>query len=144
MNDLLVADTTRFPHDTIDGETVIIDATCGHLFLLTGLGPWLWHRMIAGHSIDGLSAEVAARFGAEAEDATRRFLGELVANGMLQPQSSAEPAAGEPAALPDAFVPPAVERYDEIADIIAMDPIHDVDPTKGWPHRQGNVPAADG
>jgi hypothetical protein len=26
-----------------------------------------------------------------------------------------------------------LERYDDIADIIAMDPIHEVDENAGWP-----------
>jgi len=47
------------------------------------------------------------------------------------------PAGESPAELPwpDSFVPPGLEKYDDIADIITMDPIHDVDPAKGWPRR---------
>ena len=37
---------------------------------------------------------------------------------------------------PDTFVAPTLERYEDIADIIAMDPVHDIDTTKGWPHRK--------
>jgi hypothetical protein len=38
---------------------------------------------------------------------------------------------------PDSFAPPALERYDDIANIITMDPIHDVDQSAGWPRRSG-------
>jgi len=44
----LFADTARFSHETIEGETVLFDSQLGHLFLLTGLGPWLWQRMALG------------------------------------------------------------------------------------------------
>jgi hypothetical protein len=104
--DAYFADTGRFPHETIDGETVLIDAAKGHLFLFAGTGPWLW-----------------------------LFLEHLVEPQMLLPgKPPSAPAAAVPSApWPATFVEPVIERHDEIADI--MDPIHDVDPAMGWPHR---------
>jgi hypothetical protein len=54
---------------------------------------------------------------------------------MLTAESQDVAAGSEGPALVEPFAPPMLEKYDEIADIIAMDPIHDVDPDKGWPHR---------
>lgn len=132
---MLYADTRRFPHDTIDGETVIIDTTAGRLFLLAGFGPWIWQRMIPGHTQAGLVDDVAARFGAEAGRATGDFLAALLDNEMLASEPCDPLVAGDDQTMPEAFVLPTLETYDDIADIIAMDPIHDVDPAKGWPHR---------
>jgi hypothetical protein len=132
---MLYADTSRFPHDTVDGETVIIDSTAGRLFLLTGLGSWIWQRMVLGHTTGGLVGDVAARYGAEAGREAAQFLASLLENEMLRDDPCDPPAAGRYLPLPEAFVSPSLETYDDIADIIAMDPIHDVDPTKGWPHR---------
>jgi hypothetical protein len=134
MSETLFADTARFVHETIDNETVLLDSVRGHLFLFTGSGPWLWHRMQRGGTIDEVVHEVSERFGAEAAGPTRQFLDSLSASGMLL----TERPAGEPSAVlpyPDAFAPPVLEKYDDIADIIAMDPIHDVDPAQGWPRR---------
>lgn len=131
----LYADTKRFPHDTVDGETVIIDTIRGHLFLLTGLGPWIWSRMIGGNTPEGLAGEVAARFGDEAGAHSATFLGVLVQHGMLTEEAPVHGTEGSVLSMPTTFVAPQLEKYDEISDIIAMDPIHDVDPTKGWPHR---------
>ncbi len=134
MNDTRFADTSRFVHETIDDETVLLDSARGHLFLFTGAGPWLWHRMQRGGTIDEVVNEMSERFGVEAAAATRRFLDSLGEAGMLLP----ERPAGEPPTLlpyPDTFAPPVLEKYDDIADIINMDPIHDVDPAQGWPRR---------
>lgn len=132
---MLYANIRRFPHDTVDGETVIIDSTAGRLFLLTGLGPWIWQRMLLGHTTDGLVGDVVAQFGAEAGREAAAFLASLVENEMLTPDQCDPQVAGSAPPMPETFVPPGFETYDDIADIIAMDPIHDVDPTKGWPHR---------
>jgi hypothetical protein len=133
MNETRFADTARFVHETIDDETVLLDSMRGHLFLFTGSGPWLWHRMQHGGAIDEVVNEMSERFGAEAADATRHFLDSLGAAEML----TARPAGEPPSALPnlETFVPPVLEKYDDIADIINMDPIHDVDPAQGWPRR---------
>jgi hypothetical protein len=132
---MLYADTLRFPHDTVDGETVVIDANLGRLFLLTGLGPWIWRRMMLGHTADGLVDDVAARYGSAAGREAGEFLAALRDNEMLTHEARDASSAGDDLRLPEVFVGPALERFDDIADIIAMDPIHDVDPTKGWPHR---------
>ena len=137
MADAYFADTGRFPHETIDGETVLIDAAKGHLFLFAGTGPWLWQRLIASGTIDEVVAESTARYGDCAVEPTRFFLGQLAEAQMLLPGTPPSSAAAEvhSAPWPATFAAPAIERYDEIADIISMDPIHDVDPAKGWPHR---------
>jgi hypothetical protein len=132
---MLYANARKFPHDTVDGETVIIDSVHGRLFLLTGSGPWVWHRLVRGSTIDGLVSELESRFGADAGTQVRAFLASLHEHGMLTDERQDAPAGSEEPALADPFAPPQLEKYDEISDIIAMDPIHDVDPTKGWPHR---------
>ena len=134
MNEVRFADTTRFVHETIDDETVLLDAVRGHLFLFTGLGSWLWHRMQRGATVDDAVGEVSARFGAEAAGPTRRFLEALVDAEMLPTERSAQiPMTEMP--YPERFEAPALEKYDDIADIVAIDQIHDVDPAKGWPRR---------
>ncbi len=132
---MLYAQTRRFPHDTVDGETVIIDSARGCLFLLTGSGPWIWSLMIRGHTTDGLVSDVVTRFGPDAGNQAAAFLASLTEHGMLTEEApdGHAPTADQP--TPETFVAPQIEKYDEISDIIAMDPIHDVDPTKGWPHR---------
>ena len=141
MTDLLYSDVDRFPHETIDDETVLIDVARGHLFLFSGTGPWLWQRCMAGATIDALVADEVARYGQPAAEPTRRFLEQLAEESLLRPgpPPSEPPAATHPAERPAEFVAPVVERYDEISDIIAMDPIHEVNPARGWPHRRDDT-----
>ena len=140
MSEVRFADTGRFPTDTIDGETVLIDSEKGHLFLFTGSGPQIWQRLANGINPDVLVDELTARYGEPAVAPSRAFIEALEQARMLRkdPVPSAAPASQVPISWPPAFTAPALERYDQIADIISMDPIHEVDPAKGWPHRPGD------
>jgi hypothetical protein len=132
MNERLVVNVSRFPHETIDGETILIDAETGHVLLLTGFAAVLWSHLVGGTSSEALAGAVDARFGAEAADITRSFIQELRAAEIIVPTTDVGPAAAVPLPWPERFAPPVFERYDDIANIIAMDPIHDVGPA-GWP-----------
>ena len=134
MTELLIADTGRFPHDTIDGETLLIDSETGHLLLITGIGPLLWQRLLGGVAVESLTAEVVGRFGPAAGEACRAFLQTLAEAEMVIATATARADAAA-LAWPATFATPMLERYDDIANIIAMDPIHDVDQSAGWPRR---------
>lgn len=140
MTSLFFADSQRFPYEMIDGETVIIDAESGRLFLLTGVGPWLWNRLTLGASLEALVDDMTAQYGPDAASPTLAFLLSLKDLGLL----GAAPCAAAPVihapTLPELFAVPSIEKYDDIADIIAMDPIHDIEPRKGWPHRSHDEP----
>ena len=132
----MIANAARFPHDTIDGETLLIDSETGHLLLITGVGPLLWQRLLGGVAAESLTAELATRFGPAAGEACRAFLQTLAEAQLVIPAAT---AGTDTVALdwPESFAAPMLERYDDIANIIAMDPIHDVDQSAGWPRRGG-------
>jgi hypothetical protein len=135
MNDRLVVNVSRFPHETIDGETILIDSESGHLILLTGFAAVLWSHLVGNTNSEVLTSAVGTRFGAEAADATRSFIQELRAAEIVVPTTDAGSDAVAPLPWPERFTVPVLERYDDIANIIAMDPIHEVGPA-GWPRRQ--------
>lgn len=137
MKELLFADTSRFAHEFMDGETVVINTETGRLYLFTGLGPWLWQRMARGGTLETVTSEVVARYGNEAADTTQRFLKTLAEAGLLRHAPLTKAVADEDLTVPqpDTFQAPNIELYDDITNIIAMDPIHEVDTKRGWPHR---------
>ena len=46
MDERLVVNVSRFPHETADGETILIDAETGHVLLLTGFAAVLWGHLV--------------------------------------------------------------------------------------------------
>ncbi len=96
--------------------------------------------MALGGTVEEVVGEMIAKFGAEAGIPTRRFLETLRDAELLRPGEPRSKDLAEETGVPcpDAFATPAIERYEDIADIIAMDPVHDIDTTKGWPHRKAD------
>jgi hypothetical protein len=126
-------------HETIDGETIIIDLVSGTYYSLQGTGPEIWNRLAGGQSatriVDGLAPGHAGD-RAEVEAAVAAFLRELESEQLIAPAESngngmAAEADGAEAAGP--FAPPKLEKYTDMQDIILLDPVHKVD-DRGWPH----------
>jgi hypothetical protein len=137
MNKPLAVDGNRFVRETIDGETIIMDTVSGRLLLLRQTAPLLLATLTAGFPPEALLAEILSRYGSEAQMQTRSFVAMLTELGVFATQDATgtSPSHKAPDGLgwPSSFAPPIVEVYDDIADIITLDPIHDVDADTGWP-----------
>lgn len=132
MQECLAVNSSRFPHETINNETILFDAETGHVLLLAGFASVLWSHLVGGAKLEELCEAVDSHFGSDAGAATQTFLNDLRTAGILVPSNEIVRTGAPPSPWPSQFTAPQLERYDDIAKIIAMDPIHEVDAT-GWP-----------
>lgn len=132
MSDWLVVNADRFPHETIDNETVLFDSELGHIVLLSGFAAAVWIHFVNGAGKSPLLEAVEGHYGPDASAVTEMFVDELLEAQLLMPSSAARSTLVDTGLWPKEFLNPVIERFDDIAKIIAMDPIHDVDET-GWP-----------
>ena len=113
--------------------------------MITGFGSALWDGLVEGVDLERLFEEVGRRYGADAADTVVAFVDTLRSHEFLldraEPLEDQTGSGGLLATWPDEFVTPTIETYGEIADIMTMDPIHEVDPDLGWP-RAGSGPAS--
>lgn len=143
-------------HQTIGGETVIIHLTSGLYYSLEGSGADIWERLSQGHAVGDVTDEFARSSPGDrdaiAEDVVA-FVHRLVeedlvvaaAAGTHHGAAAGDPegaAAGNHATALGTFRTPRVARYDDLQDLLLLDPIHAVDET-GWPERP-HVPAGAG
>lgn len=124
--------------EDFDGEYVILDVSCGHYYSLRGCAALLWDALIQGYSPAALCA-AAADFPAWWQAEVVAFVERLTGLGLLR--ESAEPAVGDVAGDRAAVLArhtsvPEVDAFDDLADLIAADPIHDVEADTGWPNRR--------
>jgi hypothetical protein len=137
MSKPLSVNGDRFVHETIDGETIVMDTVSGRLLLLRDTAPLLLSMMGTGLSPADILLEISNRYGLEAGTQARDFFARLTELEVLPTQDIAGTGlAPKPAGAvdwPSNFAPPILELYDDIAHIITMDPIHDVDEDSGWP-----------
>jgi hypothetical protein len=132
--DCYVVDTARFAVDDLDGETMLMDLVEGRLVLLESGSAKLWPWVASGVSITVLQNHVAEREGQGAADSFSEVVNRLVSLGALV-LATGNPSSGQPvnAELPQVLGEFLISEYDDISNIISMDPIHEVDPARGWP-----------
>jgi hypothetical protein len=144
LTSLFTFDDVRFAHEAIDGETMIIDTVRGHLLVVSGGGSFILQLVRSGMLRDDLLRNIGDRYGREASENAEAFLAELTEVGVIKeveytPESHQVSSRRVPEDAcapnwPDGLGPTMIERYEDIAEIIAMDPIHDVEPS-GWPRK---------
>ncbi|CAB4323652.1 MAG: hypothetical protein F2520_06905 [Actinobacteria bacterium] len=124
----VIVDSSRCTFETLGDETLVIDTTTGTLFVLRGLAVVVWSALTLGAARPStLVLEATARYGAETGEVFRSMFDGLAGVFATAP---VETAVIE---WPEAVDPPTFERFDDIADILTLDPIHDVLPEAGWP-----------
>jgi len=121
--------------ETIDGEVVIVQFTTGNYYALSGSAAGIWHALVAGHGVDAIVEHVEVDPAVSAADSIREFVGQLVQERLLLPSEGSEsPERGISSVSPDqTFEPPLLEKYEDMQQLILLDPVHEVDGA-GWPH----------
>lgn len=130
-------------HETIDGEVVIVNLETGHYYMLKGTGERIWAAVGRGASVADILGELggsAGDGGDGREGAVSTFVEELVREGLIVPAEepageSRRAAARAPAAGADApFTAPEIQKFQDMKELILLDPVHEVHEDLGWPH----------
>jgi hypothetical protein len=130
----------RIIHETLDGEVVAIDLGSGTYYSMRGTAGAIWNAVAAGSTVDEVVALVTGTYdpaGADVRTSILGFLERLESCGLVvrsdagDRRATAVPVAGD-TALP--YEEPELGVFTDLADLILLDPVHDVDPEKGWPH----------
>ncbi len=132
-------------HERLDDEVIAINLETGAYYALDGPAADSWTLAAAGASTDEIVAVLAARYDAPPDTVradVAAFLAQLVEQGLGTetdepaptdgdvPTADAPPLAGD--AAPRPYAAPSLARYDDLDDLLLLDPIHEVDDA-GWP-----------
>lgn len=112
--------------ETIDDESIVIDIVSGAYYSFRGWSAWAWQALSAGLDPTEVGSIAAPRTGIEA------FVTQLLEHQLLVPRGEEPPTEVAPAPDGDPELL-TFERYDDLADMILLDPVHDVDRDSGWP-----------
>jgi hypothetical protein len=124
--------------EEFDGEFVVLDLSCGKYYSMDGAASSIWGAIVAGVSTKALAEAAGGVAGFDAQSIFR-FAEQLVEYGCLARSETPGSASIDPAlidALSASGKPPTVEVFDDLAELIMSDPIHDVEETSGWPVRK--------
>jgi hypothetical protein len=138
-------DPKRVVHETIDGESIVIDLAGGNYYSLAGSGSAIWTMLAAGCDVDYVVAELGRIYDGDPDEirqAVDTIAGRLVSEGLLTPSDRTAALAAENdvghephTAGRGPFEPPTFETYTDMQYFLLLDPIHDVD-AAGWPHER--------
>jgi hypothetical protein len=139
-NDVLVANLAQTAAEDFQGETVIIHFERGTYFSLGGCAPAIWAMLQAPMTVDIMLGAIKARghsLDPAFEAASLEFISQLLEHDLVRPTdaSPAAPQLPEVISAADFTKTPAIEAFTDLAELIAMDPVHEVDVLEGWPRR---------
>ena len=131
-------------HETIDGETVIINLMSGRYYCLLGSGSQIWNLIEQRASLGQAARWLAQQHQlpeTEMLDVMAGFVAQLSEEGLIRSQSPSKDdyRGGTEVALPalepgahHPFEPPTLRTYTDMQDLLLLDPIHELDDA-GWP-----------
>jgi hypothetical protein len=118
-----------------DGEIVALNLASGTYYSLRDLGAVIWRDLAAGHPVERLAAIAAET--AIGQQPVLEFATKATAEGLMRPAAGVMPPTEAPqlvAALAGGIAPELIfEVYVDMQTLILLDPVHEVDETKGWP-----------
>lgn len=130
---------SEIAHERVEDEVIVINLRTGAYFSLVDVAADAWELLVASTALDEIATHVANRHGVDASTVLAdldRFVSSLLAEDLLVGIDPAQaPAAGAatsttPGTRP--YHPPMLEKYNDMEELLLLDPIHEVDEA-GWP-----------
>lgn len=132
--------------EVIDDEAIVVNLDSGAYYSLRNSACAIWELLTHHHTLLEVVASARATYAGSADeiwDGVARLLDELVTESLLVPTDTASPDTA-PAATSvlkargegdrPVFGQPVLEKFTDMADLLLLDPIHEVGEA-GWPQR---------
>lgn len=115
-------------------EVIAIDLKSGRYYSIRGAGAKVWLLLLAGHSPSEILSGVAGPGSHDGlAESLSQFVDGLQADGLIRPCGDAQARAPAGGLQPWAADGLRLERFTDMEDMLALDPIHEIDGTFGWP-----------
>ena len=126
--------------ERFEEEVVLVNLETGTYYSLSGTAPQIWEALDAGASQAEIVADIGATNSTEeavVADVVDEFVQKLIEQSMLvEDEERPRPAESGPHrsdvdGMDGPFLPPVMEIYNDMQDLLLLDPIHEVDPKAG-------------
>jgi hypothetical protein len=135
--------------EEIDGEVIIVNLKNGHYYSLTQSATVIWAGIQERATLEQIRDRLLVRYSGDTAS-IRQGLVELI-DALKLEQLITQRSAAEGTSLVDestereipvgekeAYLPPMFERFTDMGDLLLLDPVHEVEDEKGWPHAKRN------
>lgn len=128
-------------HETLEGESVLVHMGTGVYFSLRGAASEIWPLVVAGLSESSIVRALVERYDSTSPDLVTEEVRGLL-DTLLEHQlatrgpatDSSEAVAELPSAEGRAFESPRLEVFEDMQDLLLLDPIHETG-EEGWPQQ---------
>ena len=137
MPQYFVVDGSRVAHQTVDGEVIAIDFQTGAYFSMRETAADIWDLLCSGESLEGVIADYVERTAGCADKVNREistFVTSALDANLLTRAWERQESVGRLLHIRAAYSAPVLERFEDMAELIKLDPVHEVSEL-GWPHR---------
>jgi hypothetical protein len=123
--------------ELVEGEVIAIDLGRGSYYSLAGAAAGIWIALTTGRSGADIMAALRSASEPRLAGELQGFIESLLAEGLIRPASADRPAGalGALAAWSEGAL--RFERFNDMQDLLILDPIHEVDEEAGWPKPLG-------
>ena len=122
-------------------EVILLNLKSGRYYSLDPIGMVYWDYLVQGVRPADILVHLRAVYGrqpaaAEISPHLDALLAEFQSEQLVRPSEASRSIAesAQPkTTLPDQYARPALAKFDDVADILLLDPVHDVGDA-GWPN----------
>lgn len=124
-------------HQRVEDEVIVVNLQTGAYFSIREVAADAWDLLVGGIDLDAAAELIAGRYAVTAQQVAadlEPFVASLLEDGLI-----AEANAGSdgtvslpPVAAGVPYAVPTLDKYDDMEELLLLDPIHEVDEA-GWP-----------
>lgn len=121
-------DHSKVAAKVMDGEAILINLANGLYFSVGGIGGFIWSLIEQQQSPGQIADRVSEHFGVDRDRAltdVESVIGQLVDEELVIPVAADAPGPELTLSNPStdqAYEPPSLKRFDDMADMFALDP----------------------
>lgn len=142
MTDDYFTINTRIVADEFEDETVLIDVQKGLYFSMRGSAAQIWKAFDEPQSRSAFLAHLKGELSEENVSSVTEAIDKMLEHELLVAAQLPKAGGAVLRSLTlSAFALPVVDVFTDMAELIAIDPVHEVDEAAGWPVRPPNFPA---
>ncbi len=131
-----IISTKGIAFENFEDEVVVVNLPVGYYYSMKGSARNMFLHIVNGSNQDSLSKFIVNNYNIDLEEAiyaSEIFIKKLEDHKLLE-EIIISDAIEEPSpANKTLFDPPIIEIYDDMKELLSLDPIHDVDSVQGWP-----------
>ena len=134
MEKYFVVDSLSTASEEFDGETIVIQFKVGTYSVFSGSGPQIFSMLADPCSAEEIVSAITEASGADPASVSKEvaaFIQSLADAQIIVATDQKHKAV--PLEFSGDFTNPEMETFEDLADMMLVDPVHEVDIDKGWP-----------